>query len=1818
MSDDSDDDLSTVGDSESDADMEVEEVAEEPSTEMELDADGDDASDERSPFQKELWPLKHLPYYSELEREADDYFRHIKAGLAHSIVLKDIKMGFIHWLCELENKRGLLTANDLQLDWRPLYELYYELSYKNLEEDGVFLLPEGFRSDVGSLVGYCRNYWKPNATQEMLDELRPYFCLWDESMIRAFKLLELFLPTSLKAHEHKEFGASLWFDEFWHFYVALENNSSIEEKLLSWDCPGLIDWSPYLDVIFTKISRSLRLGEYIGLSQNMHMDTTALWVSYMLGGPHHAQVQAYMDRLMKMIESFCHPSNDGSHTLHLLNFLWRMAHHVVVRLKRERHVKRAAYNPVPPEMFLTDAQIERYVMAMKPCLSLVIFSKKKTEFIPFIVRDLTLLAPHIVIPVILELVYPAIQTVTEPHRLTQALNCLLSSSLSLIRDKPTTPDGLSHRSHCLVLIQELLPGIDVNDMRKSVLTFQVLAMFVTLIPMSDCSMAVHVRNDLTVDEAELCGLTARMEDIVCMVMDKLLAIIDTFVSPSSAGAQPAHGALTKLNAKTSDEERISMKGTNAIFRGMVNNTSTALYDLVITKLYYYMEDGMCDNKAAADSVSDMVSISVRSHPARAFEKLLDLTMKNLRKYVTPDAYNEERSDFAVIWWLTMATKVVRVPGEYLIKRKETLTEMLRLIMPLKSRTASHLSCTVLEEIGHLLTTVYPQPNYQWRADLDKPVEDFLPIRHWARITDRRTFRCHWFVPTADSISFCNELLGEWFYPLLEALRRPVDMDKHQILHNLYLIESVVVGCSFSMPYLPGERIKLNDSVVFVNPLIYVAKPAGTPDLLAPDGGNVREVVRSSITDLLNFLLGEREDDVKSISMVLRILSVIVFTRGTTKTKHHSDYQMFLANKRLMTDPLRGPKANPDWVTREYIALHHQRHVVARSGHLFTKTHIDVIHTLLKVSTSHYSENRAQAQSLLLSMFKVFPYSYMQVLDKILDLLKPDKNISHEQFKGGLYLLVEGKRTALVLKHNWEAILKIWPTLVRAQHSEKPSIIALIEMAQNSIVDNFESFRLKEHVPEAALPYAMELLLGKAKDAGTQRHVPAKGCPSQAEIEAAHQRFDRMNARNLQNYNQLCSELLALASDQTLHWRHTDLSHALLSLMIRRDLEYPTPGLKLFVRLLVNDSVKTRKVAGAVVSAWLKMNKPKSFRCEYLLDQEPNTGPGAKWPIRYGLRKDNREMCYDEENLPKTVEEYNNFRFCGKQHWGFYTWPVKLMTYGTLAQQVDVNRPESSFSEVEQYVVGLFRDPKFLDRLLELMSIEEKKVNDTEDYFNTINFSLFQGLFRNYNDSLVDVFRPHLERLCKNEKEQSQKLAGEIAAGLVIGSKLWRYEKQQKLWEWLGPLLLNTMLDLKDTTVKCWGVSVATMCGCIEMRMAQPLIEILFELIKRPIDNNFQLSSRLFIIQGGLCQWEWRALALWHRLRPFLTKYIALGYQNVRERLGVCLTTLAWFDVPTIYVDPSLPDSLKLPRFEDCTKMIDPYLTTAWDEVYLKGVINPEVGGSTSSTDLMFQPGAVDSEAKKQSRLALKTLICFILNSTIQSYVSWPPSFIKYIPMLAHFSNDVGDEELVTICRSLYRDLLSTVRVSNENAGPVLDCIEKYFEGPGWWKARLFVLRNMRLLIFSNVFVFLEHRERIGRIISRQLRSSQLEVREAATQVLSGLVHCGFFEATAELMGQLEHMAMDRNGPISDRHAGVLGLAGVVLAFPYSVPHFLPDVVMKLCRHSTDDNPMRDTVKKTMAEFKRTHQDSWHEHKKVFTEDQLSALTDLLVSPNYYV
>merc|ERR1719479_572908 len=180
---------------------------------------------------------------------------------------------------------------------------------------------------------------------------------------------------------------------------------------------------------------------------------------------------------------------------------------------------------------------------------------------------------------------------------------------------------------------------------------------------------------------------------------------------------------------------------------------------------------------------------------------------------------------------------------------------------------------------------------------------------------------------------------------------------------------------------------------------------------------------------------------------------------------------------------------------------------------------------------------------------------------------------------------------------------------------------------------------------------------------------------------------------------------------------------------------------------------------------------------------------------------------------------------------------------------------------------------------------------------------------------------------------------------------------------------------------------------------------------------------------------------------------------------------------------------------------------------------------------------------------------------------------------------------------------------------------------GSWKARASVLELLQVTVFLNMPSLLSNVtwvHQVMDIVENALIDDRVEVRSKAGQVLSGLLHCAFVDKARQNSLLKSFYAKVRSKKakktteeIVAKHSGILGLAAFVNAFPYDVPEFLPDILMVLSDHLHDPQPIPVTIKKTLQDFKRTHQDNWQDHKLKFSDDQLAVLTDLLVSPSYY-
>lgn len=132
-----------------------------------------------------------------------------------------------------------------------------------------------------------------------------------------------------------------------------------------------------------------------------------------------------------------------------------------------RYRKASWQPPIPTQAHISDERIRRFVTAMKPLVLLSMYSKNMMSRLDtlFALKSLGELTPDLIVPELLDHLYPSLDSLTEPHRLTASLSAMTICTRSLF--------GIEGgRKHVVPLLMAVLPGIDSNDFKKSACAFQ--------------------------------------------------------------------------------------------------------------------------------------------------------------------------------------------------------------------------------------------------------------------------------------------------------------------------------------------------------------------------------------------------------------------------------------------------------------------------------------------------------------------------------------------------------------------------------------------------------------------------------------------------------------------------------------------------------------------------------------------------------------------------------------------------------------------------------------------------------------------------------------------------------------------------------------------------------------------------------------------------------------------------------------------------------------------------------------------------------------------------------------------------------------------------------------------------------------------------------------------------------------------------------------------------------------------------------------------------------------------------------------------------
>ncbi|BDA49513.1 probable proteasome activator complex subunit 4 [Coccomyxa sp. Obi] len=191
-----------------------------------------------------------------------------------------------------------------------------------------------------------------------------------------------------------------------------------------------------------------------------------------------------------------------------------------------------------------------------------------------------------------------------------------------------------------------------------------------------------------------------------------------------------------------------------------------------------------------------------------------------------------------------------------------------------------------------------------------------------------------------------------------------------------------------------------------------------------------------------------------------------------------------------------------------------------------------------------------------------------------------------------------------------------------------------------------------------------------------------------------------------------------------------------------------------------------------------------------------------------------------------------------------------------------------------------------------------------------------------------------------------------------------------------------------------------------------------------------------------------------------------------------------------------------------------------------------------------------------------------------------------------------------------------------------------------WPTRAAALVFAQYFWFRHIFLLSdEDRRSIQAMTVQLLADKKLEVQDLAKSTLAGLIK-GLPEEAAkalreEFLAKAEAIFPVRSrgrkpaagvaglgtgldAPVAQKHATALGLSAFVLASPYDVPEWLPTLLLALVRAASQPAPIKTSVRKALAEFRRTHEEAaLAEAKRALQPDQWDALQSVASPASYF-
>ncbi|XP_019059113.1 PREDICTED: proteasome activator subunit 4 [Tarenaya hassleriana] len=1755
-----------------------------------------------------------------------DLFVRAKSELSVDDVSELVEIGFqlfhssqnklyaqVRWgnaLVRLLNKyRKKLT---LKVQWRPLYDTLIHTHFSRSTGPEGWRLRQRHFETVTSLVRSCRRFFPQGAASEIWSEFRSLLeNPWHNSSFEGSGFVRLFLPTN---PENQDFFSEEWISNCLELWDTIPNcqfwNSqwtAVLARVIK--TYHFVNWERFLPTLFSRFLNMFEVpvasgnGSYpfsVDVPRNTRFlfsnrtanpaKSIAKSIVYLLKPGSSAQEQ--FKKLVNLLEQYYHPSNGGRWTYSLERFLLHLAIAFQQRLQREQQE--------PDSLAVVCLGQPERIVFVNEVLKLIDrgqYSKSEhlSETVAAATSILSYVEPSLVLPFVASRFHLALETTTATHQLKTAMMSVAFAGRSILQSfmstvKPQDLSGDTDKKMFLDLIgislSNALLGMDANDPPKTLATMQLIgSIFSNMAVLDDSS-----------------------EDLSFMSMVCFSEWLDEFLYRLFA-------LLQHLEPNSVVNEGLSSSATSGTFlveegpyyycmlEILLGRLSGPLYSQALRKISKFVRTNILPGAIA--EVGLLCCACVHSNPEEAVAQIVEpllLSVISSLKEIPVTGYGGKGSpgtfvstkdketlspalETTIDYQLKVLSVAITYGGRSLLVYKDHFVEAIFSAFDSSSWKVNGAGEHLLRSLLGSLILYYPID--QFRCLSSHPaapaLEEWISTKDYSE--DKQFLHPKWHVPSEEEVSFANELLHLHFQSALDDLLRICQTKMHSdtgeekahLKVTLLRIDSSLQGVlSCLADFRPSAKHGMAEDSSF-----FIAGASGS----TVGSTELREKAAEIIHVACKYLLEKKSDDSILLILVIRIMDALG-NYGSLEYDEWSNHRQAwkLESAAIVEPPVNyitgfhsKGKRRPRWALVDKTYMHStwrssqsSYHLFRMSGNVSPSDHLTLlIDDLLSLSLQNYETVRVLAGKSLLKLLKRWPLLLPKcVLSLSENFRKPDA--PENAVLGSCSLL----SSHIVLKH-----------LMTDPKSFSTFILGILSSSHH------ESMKAQKAITELFVKYNIHF-------AGLSRSI----------LQSLDNLADGPNSGDL--VSQICSMSFDSSS---LHWRYNLMANRVLLLLAMSCRNDPDFSFRIldetaghFLKNLKSQLPQSRILAISALNTLLKESPHK-------MQDKDQPSMSLHGNVNSSLDSALSQIFLEEGFFKETFDSLSHIHITDSES-------GSSRNHGSSSLQSMADKSITRF--YFEFSASWPRTPSWISLL-------------GHDIFYPSFARIFKRLAQECGVPVLLALKGPLEEFANAKERPKQCVAAEALAGLLHSD----VNGLDSEWDdWMMGKLQNVILGQSVESMPEWAACIRYAVtgkgkhGTKIPFMRQLILDCLVAPLP-PAATTTVIAKRYAFLSAAFIELSPQKMPvsevkLHILLLDELIDNMAHSSAQIREAIGVTLSVLC----SNIRLRRSYLQgySTEMEKTDVNSQLQEENWFKLLTERASEALTNVQKSSVLDSMEISASVDMENSHLNGDSRDDVKwmeTLFHFIISSLKSGRSSYLLDVIAGLLSPVISLQETSNKDLSTLAKAAF-ELLKWRVFSESHLQKVVTVILSSAEDSNW-RIRSSTLTYLRSFMYRHTFILShEDKQKIWKTVEKLLVDSQVEVREHAAAVLAGLMKGGDEDfakdfrdrAYAEANSILKKRNRRRSSSsqsVPEVHGAVLALVASVLSVPYDMPGWLPDHVTLLARFAGEQTPIKSTVTKAVAEFRRTHADTWNIQKDSFTEEQLEILADTSSSSSYF-